>query len=41
MALRREMIGEARVAEGLATLEKHDHQGERVARWMLDFIAAQ
>ena len=41
MALRREMIGEARVAEGLATLEKHDHQGERVARWMLDFIASQ
>lgn len=41
MALRREMIGEARVAEGLASLDKHDHQGERVARWMLDFIAAQ
>ena len=41
MALRREMIGDVRVEEGLATLDSLEHQGVRVARWMLDFIASQ
>ena len=39
MTFRREMIGDERVAQGMASLESLNHQGERVARWILDFIA--
>lgn len=39
MTFRRAMIGDERVAEGMASLEALHHQGERVARWILDFIA--
>jgi len=40
MHFRREMIGESQVVTGLASLESEEHQGARVARWMLDFLAA-
>jgi GMP synthase-like glutamine amidotransferase len=40
MHFRREMIGESQVVAGLASLESEEHQGARVARWMLDFLAA-
>jgi hypothetical protein len=40
MGLRREMIGDARVAQGLASLDTLEHQGVRVARWMLNFLAS-
>ena len=39
MTFRREMIGDERVAKGMASLDALNHQGERVARWILDFIA--
>ena len=41
MTFRREMIGADRVEEGMASLASLEHQGVRVARWMLDFMAAQ
>jgi len=37
MTFRHALIGEERVAEGMASLDK-EHQGQRVARWMLAFI---
>jgi len=40
MHFRREMIGESRVATGLASLDSEQHQGARVARWMLDFLSS-
>jgi hypothetical protein len=40
MTYRREMIGEERVAQGMASLDTLEHQGVRVARWMLDFLRA-
>ena len=39
MTFRRAMIGDERVAEGMASLDQRSHQGERVARWILDFFA--
>ena len=41
MTFRRPMIGEERVEEGMASLTTLEHQGERVARWMLDFLKGQ
>lgn len=38
MQFRRPMIGDERVATGLASLETVEQQGERVARWLLDFL---
>ncbi len=38
MSFRREMIGEARVAAGMQSLEERQHEGARVARWMLAFL---
>jgi len=32
------MIGDERVNEGLASLETNQHQGDRVARWLVDFL---
>ena len=40
MALRYDMIGADRVAEGRASLQQHDHEGDRVASWMLRFLAS-
>lgn len=40
MALRYDMIGAGRVAEGRASLEHHQHEGSRVAEWMVDFFNA-
>ena len=40
MALRYDMIGADRVAEGRASLQQHDHEGDRVASWMLSFLAS-
>lgn len=40
MALRYDMIGAVRVAEGRASLEHHQHEGSRVAEWMVDFFNA-
>ena len=40
MALRYDMIGAGRVAEGRASLEHHQHEGSRVAEWMGDFFNA-
>lgn len=39
MTFRREMIGEARVAQGMASLAQ-EHQSERVARWILNFLGS-
>lgn len=39
MAFRREMIGEEAYAAGVESL-RGEHQGERVARWILNFLAA-
>lgn len=39
MEYRREVIGESRVEEGLASLAT-EHQGSRVARWIVDFFKA-
>ncbi len=41
MTFRRSMIGDERVEEGMASLTRLEHQGERVARWMLDFLKGQ
>lgn len=41
MQFRKDMIGATRVAEGMASLENATHEGERVARWMLDFVRHQ
>lgn len=38
MTFRRPMIGDERVEQGMASLATLEHQGERVARWMLDFL---
>ncbi len=38
MTFRREMIGESRVVEGMQSLEDRQHEGARVARWMLAFM---
>ena len=40
MALRYDMIGAGRVAEGRASLEHHQHEGSRVAEWMVGFFNA-
>ena len=39
MNLRHDMIGAERVAEGMASFEKREHEGDRVARWMLAFLS--
>ena len=38
MNFRHEMIGAERVAEGMASFESRQHEGDRVARWMLAFL---
>ena len=38
MTFRRDMIGAERVAEGIASLEEREHEGSRIARWMLAFL---
>ncbi len=38
MSLRYDMIGADRVAAGMASFESHQHEGYRVARWMLAFL---
>ena len=40
MAFRYDMIGAKRVAQGRASLVTHQHEGPRVARWMVDFLSA-
>jgi hypothetical protein len=35
------MIGSERVAEGRASLETHQHEGAKVASWMVDFFASK
>jgi GMP synthase-like glutamine amidotransferase len=40
MAFRHDMIGADRVAQGRASLVTHQHEGPRVARWMVDFLSA-
>jgi GMP synthase-like glutamine amidotransferase len=40
MAFRHDMIGAERVAQGRASLATHQHEGPRVARWMVDFLSA-
>ncbi len=40
MSFRYDMIGADRVAEGRASLQQHDHEGGRVAGWMLSFLAS-
>jgi GMP synthase (glutamine-hydrolysing) len=40
MAFRHDMIGAERVAQGRASLVAHQHEGPRVARWMVDFLSA-
>jgi hypothetical protein len=39
MNFRHDMIGEERVAEGMASFEARQHEGDRVARWMLAFLS--
>jgi hypothetical protein len=39
MTFRHDMIGEERVAEGMASFEARQHEGDRVARWMLAFLS--
>ena len=41
MAFRCDMIGSERVAEGRASLETHQHEGAKVASWMVDFFASK
>ena len=41
MTLRRELIGAERVAEGMASLEARQHEGPRVARWIVAFLRRQ
>jgi GMP synthase-like glutamine amidotransferase len=38
MTFRRDMIGAEPVAEGIASLEEREHEGSRIARWMLAFL---
>ena len=38
MNFRHDMIGAERVAEGMASFEWRQHEGDRVARWMLAFL---
>ena len=38
MNFRHDMIGAERVAEGMASFESRQHEGDRVARWMLAFL---
>jgi GMP synthase-like glutamine amidotransferase len=40
MTFRYDMIGAERVAQGRASLVTHQHEGPRVARWMVDFLSA-
>jgi len=40
MAFRHDMIGAERVSQGRASLVTHQHEGPRVARWMVDFLSA-
>ena len=40
MSFRYDMIGDDRVAQGRASLQQHDHEGARVASWMLSFLAS-
>ena len=40
MSFRYDMIGADRVAHGRASLQQHDHEGARVASWMLSFLAS-
>ena len=40
MSFRYEMIGADRVAQGRASLQQLDHEGDRVAEWMLSFLAS-
>ena len=40
MAFRHDMIGAERVAQGRASLVTHQHEGPRVARWMVGFFSA-
>jgi GMP synthase-like glutamine amidotransferase len=40
MAFRHDMIGAERVSQGRASLMTHQHEGPRVARWILDFLSA-
>ena len=40
MAFRYDMIGAERVAQGRTSLMTHQHEGPRVARWMVDFLSA-
>ena len=41
MNFRHDMIGAERVAEGMASFEWRQHEGDRVARWMLAFLNRQ
>ena len=40
MSFRYDMIGADRVAQGRASLQQDDHEGDRVAGWMLSFLAS-
>ena len=40
MSFRYDMIGADRVAQGRASLQQLDHEGDRVAEWMLSFLAS-
>ena len=40
MAFRHDMIGAERVSQGRASLVTHQHEGPRVARWMVEFLSA-
>ena len=39
MAFRFDMIGGDRVAQGRESLEMHEHEGAKVAEWMVDFFS--
>lgn len=38
MRFRHDMIGAERVEQGMTSLTTHEHQGGRIARWILDFL---
>ena len=40
MSFRYDMIGADRIVQGRASLQQHDHEGGRVAGWMLSFLAS-
>ena len=40
MVFRHDMIGAERVSQGRASLVTHQHEGPRVARWIVDFLSA-